>query len=267
MENFKYVDKRYESINRVMGKIYTLQSKLNKDFNGDEWLKNGISKRTNKPVAMGCATMDEAIELMNNIPWKHWDGKTEVNSDNMVTECIDILHFIPSIVEDVYSADNYISSPMSLCNLSYNIPMAEEMHCIELSNTIRYNADLSIREHIIILSSLCSIVGTTYNLHKHVSKNYPKLIKDIQACLDYLFMFLEYNFDLSAEDIFKKYLIKNTLNRFRKNNGYADGTYNKIWNGIEDNDYIFSLVKDMDVENQDAMYKVMEKAYKSIFSL
>ncbi len=68
MEKFKYVDNRYEAINRVMGKIYTLQSKLNKDFNGEDWLSTGISKRTNKNVAMGCATMDEAIELMNNIP-------------------------------------------------------------------------------------------------------------------------------------------------------------------------------------------------------
>lgn len=40
-----------------------------------------------------------------------------------------------------------------------------------------------------------------------------------------------------------------------------------MWNGIEDNDYIFTLVKDMDVEDQDAMYAVMEEAYKSIFSL
>lgn len=267
MEKFKYVDNRYESINRVMGKIFALQAKLNKDFNGEDWLSTGISKRTNKNVAMGCATMDEAIELMNNIPWKHWDGKTEINWDNMVTECIDILHFIPSIVEDVYGANGYITTPMSLCNLSYIIPMSEDMHCIELEHTIRYNNDLTVEEHIIILSSLCSIVGTTYNLHKHVSKNYGKLIKDIQACLDYLFMFLEVNFDLTAEDIFKKYLIKNTLNRFRKNNGYADGTYNKIWNGTEDNDYIFTLVKDMDVEDQDAMYDVMDKAYKSIFSL
>ena len=40
-----------------------------------------------------------------------------------------------------------------------------------------------------------------------------------------------------------------------------------MWDGIEDNDYIFNLVKDMDVEDQDAMYDVMDKAYKSIFSL
>lgn len=40
---------------------------------------------------------------------------------------------------------------------------------------------------------------------------------------------------LTTETIYKMYVAKNALNIFRKENGYADGTYIKNWFGQEDN--------------------------------
>lgn len=262
MEKIINATERFNSINKVIGKIYTLQAKLNKDFNGEDWLSTGISKKTNKPVNMGCALLDEAVELMGSFPWKHWDGKTETNYPNMVTEAVDILHFIPSIIEEIASdKKGWGLEPSSIYELSYSTLVQQDI-------TV-YDHDITIEGHAIIVSSLAANVAVAYNLGKYTQDGFSfRLLGDrIRDCLHYLFIFLENHFNLTPEDIFKKYLIKNTLNRFRKNNGYADGTYNKIWDGTEDNDYIFNLVKDMDVEDQDAMYEVMDKAYKSIFSL
>lgn len=47
---------------------------------------------------------------------------------------------------------------------------------------------------------------------------------------------------LSRADLYKQYLGKNVLNMFRQANGYKEGTYDKIWSGKEDNEYLVMLL-------------------------
>lgn len=53
------------------------------------------------------------------------------------------------------------------------------------------------------------------------------------------------NVDLSFESLYLQYVGKNTLNRFRQHNGYKDGSYIKIWNGLEDNEVLFKILADI----------------------
>ena len=46
---------------------------------------------------------------------------------------------------------------------------------------------------------------------------------------------------MSFETLFVQYVNKNTLNLFRQANGYKEGTYQKIWYGREDNEYLVEL--------------------------
>ena len=48
---------------------------------------------------------------------------------------------------------------------------------------------------------------------------------------------------LSVSDMYEMYMAKLVLNIFRQTHGYTDGTYIKIWNGLEDNEVLHKLMK------------------------
>lgn len=54
-------------------------------------------------------------------------------------------------------------------------------------------------------------------------------------------------------DLYFQYVGKAALNRFRWNNGYADGTYVKIWDGREDNEWLTEIL------NQNAASLVLKE--------
>jgi hypothetical protein len=53
----------------------------------------------------------------------------------------------------------------------------------------------------------------------------------------------------STDDFIKKYYAKNTLNQFRQDNGYGEdnGGYIKIWNGLEDNVVLDTIIETVEV--------------------
>jgi len=61
------------------------------------------------------------------------------------------------------------------------------------------------------------------------------------------------------------YKAKATLNVFRQNNGYQDDTYQKIWDGKEDNYYVEHMLKTNSFLTTTELYNELEKFYKSLF--
>lgn len=55
--------------------------------------------------------------------------------------------------------------------------------------------------------------------------------------------------DLDFEALYRGYVGKNVLNRFRQDRGYQQGTYRKHWNGREDNEWLALLSADLDPES------------------
>ena len=56
--------------------------------------------------------------------------------------------------------------------------------------------------------------------------------------------------DMSFDELYEIYVGKNVLNMFRQDNGYKEGTYKKIWNGREDNEYLADILKQLDTDSQ-----------------
>ncbi|WGL17024.1 dUTP diphosphatase [Microbulbifer bruguierae] len=52
--------------------------------------------------------------------------------------------------------------------------------------------------------------------------------------------------DMSFEDLYRRYVGKNVLNRFRQDHGYKDGSYKKLWQGREDNEHLAEIVQSLD---------------------
>lgn len=57
--------------------------------------------------------------------------------------------------------------------------------------------------------------------------------------------------DMPFEELFKSYVGKNTLNFFRQDNGYKDGTYIKEWDGREDNEILVEILEKLDTTDED----------------
>jgi len=56
--------------------------------------------------------------------------------------------------------------------------------------------------------------------------------------------------DMSFDELYEIYVGKNVLNMFRQDNGYKDGTYKKVWNGREDNEYLADIMKELSGDSQ-----------------
>lgn len=71
---------------------------------------------------------------------------------------------------------------------------------------------------------------------------------------------------MDLNELFRQYVGKNTLNFFRQDHGYKEGTYIKIWNGEEDNEVLAELVNVLDAgaaDFQQQLYTALENKYPS----
>jgi dimeric dUTPase (all-alpha-NTP-PPase superfamily) len=72
--------------------------------------------------------------------------------------------------------------------------------------------------------------------------------------------------NMDLDELFRQYVGKNTLNFFRQDHGYKEGTYIKIWNGEEDNEVLAKLVNSLDASANDfqqQLYAALEAKYPS----
>ncbi|WP_206485219.1 dUTP diphosphatase [Thalassotalea sp. G2M2-11] len=56
---------------------------------------------------------------------------------------------------------------------------------------------------------------------------------------------------MDLDELFRQYVGKNTLNFFRQDHGYKEGSYIKVWQGEEDNEVLAKLVKKLDASAND----------------
>lgn len=72
--------------------------------------------------------------------------------------------------------------------------------------------------------------------------------------------------NMDLDELFRQYVGKNTLNFFRQDHGYKEGSYIKIWNGEEDNEVLANLVNSLDASASDfqqQLYAALEAKYPS----
>ena len=70
--------------------------------------------------------------------------------------------------------------------------------------------------------------------------------------------------ELSFDELYRRYVGKNVLNFFRQDHGYKDGTYQKHWQGREDNEHLVDILNALDSEEQgfpDRVYAALSDRY------
>jgi dimeric dUTPase (all-alpha-NTP-PPase superfamily) len=70
--------------------------------------------------------------------------------------------------------------------------------------------------------------------------------------------------NMDLDELFRQYVGKNTLNFFRQDHGYKEGTYIKVWHDEEDNEVLANLVNTLDASASDfqqQLYAALEAKY------
>ena len=213
-----------------------LQQELNDATNGEGWEK-GVTKN-GKRIDWKRCTYLECAELIESYPWKHWkniDAKPDYA--NIQIEAVDIWHFIMSQALEDYKMKNI----GSIEDLAKNIN--------NLKNFQTFTADIS-----------------------PITKDYYEQIEVVEVLMKTLFCgdstedlmqaFIDVavQSELNIDALYKLYVGKNILNKFRQDHGYKEGSYIKIWNGEEDNVMMQSILED-DSITPEKLYEGLAKAY------
>lgn len=265
---------------KVLGfieKIKPIQDKLNKTMTKNENYATELVTNTGKRINYGNCIIDECSEVLGSVDWKHWKhGKNDF--DNLVLELVDILHFVASslIVADNIPDEVNVDFEDILKTLLYNFTRynvgkpsvyidskpVDEMEMNHIDLLYRMN------NKILIYASILSdyYINKTNLLEENNFLGFDTMM--ILPSIIIYHMLLTPD-DVSTESLdntlktfYSIYLAKNTLNKFRSDNGYADGTYSKIWGGVEDNVVALGIMKDNPELTMDELYSELVKVYQ-----
>jgi len=217
--------------------MFHLQEELNKKIN-----KNWRQVRTKEDFAR--ATWIECAELVDSLPWKWWK-KQQPDMENVQIEVVDIWHFVMSSIlldyEDIGKAVE--SEPVNLFIKGINEDFKEINIKGEYIN--HYLGETDSYKKIIFLAERVAEGFLKQNLNEGIFF-FGLLVKNTIS-FDYLYLL---------------YTGKNILNHIRQEKGYNSGEYKKVINGMEDNQYLFELVKK--VKNKDDLEKEIRQAFETI---
>lgn len=214
-----------------------LQQQLNDATNGEGWEK-GVTKNGKLIDWRRCSYL-ECAELIESYPWKHWKNiDAQPDYANIKIEAVDIWHFIMSQGLEDYKMKNLGSIETLATNIN-KLSNFQTFHADITPTTKNYYEQIEVAE--ILMKTLFCDTSTE---------------KLMEAFID-----VAVQSGLNIDALYKLYVGKNILNKFRQDNGYKDGSYIKIWNGEEDNVTMQRILEEDENVTPEGLYKALKSAY------
>jgi dimeric dUTPase (all-alpha-NTP-PPase superfamily) len=195
-------------MNRQMREMLRLQADVNSKINPN-WLQASY------PFLR--AVLVEAAEAIDHHGWKWW-SKQEPNMEQLRLELIDIWHFALSHL--------LIENNGDLDRTANVVGEAWTRFGPRLEAPFELQPSATLLEHLELIAGLA------------VARRFDVAV--FRDCCRLA--------NLSFDNLFRAYVGKNTLNHFRQDHGYKQGTYRKIWNGREDNEHLAEILSQVDAE-------------------
>lgn len=264
-------DEVIKKVEMLVSKIKPLQDKLNKELAKTDDYAKTLKVSNGKYINYGDCLASECDEIRNSTPWKHWKFAGELDKDNLNLETADIFHFAPSVelVIDANVPRGHFTELDNnrLVNSIDDINMTIDFITNNTDVNIELNDLINIIIHIITdYNSLIAIYFNKIKYYKTLTINELNDIKTtnmtvmLLAIYNHQFVF-NTTIDESIEMIYSTYVVKNTLNKFRNNNGYNTGEYVKMWDGIEDNMVAMDIMSKYPDYTPDELYTELIKSY------
>jgi len=223
-------------MNKIL-QMLLLQQQLNDATNGEGWEK-GVTKN-NKLIDWKRCTYLECAELIESYPWKHWKNiDAEPDYANIQIEAVDIWHFIMSQGLEDYKMKN-LGNIEDLAKAIQTLPNFSDFTADITPTTKNYYEQIEVVE-VLMKTLFC---------------------EDSTEALMEAFLDVAVQSGLNLDALYKLYVGKNILNKFRQDHGYKDGSYIKIWNGEEDNVTMQSLLENKNNITPQELYEELKKAY------
>jgi len=238
-----------EKCNVVILRWMAQQDLLDTNMNGVDYKVTGVSGTNGKRISPFNCMISELSEGLDSTDFKHWKAGT-LDMDNLQLELVDMTHFIPMGMNllnspvGILSIDNILDATMDGCNYDDDIPLEEKYE----------------RFSMITTKILCYACDKIYNTSLRMRYYRAAMVNVI------LFYSKVYNTTIKGaiEELWDLYVIKNALNLHRKNNGYVEGTYVKIWDGVEDNEAVRAL--DLQGKSVDEAVVIIQVAYDTMLA-
>ena len=214
-----------------------LQQELNDATNGKGWEK-GMTKN-GKIIDWKRCTYLECAELIESYPWKHWKNiDAEPDYANIKIEAVDIWHFIMSQGLEDYKMKG-LGSIENLAKSIHTLPNFSHFTAEITPTTKNYYTQIEVVE-VLMKRLFC---------------------EDSTEALMEAFIDVSVQSELNLDTLYKLYIGKNILNKFRQDHGYKEGTYIKIWNGKEDNVTMQYILEKNSEITPEELYMQLEEAY------
>lgn len=171
----------------------------------------------------------EAGEALDHYGYKWWKQQ-DTDMEQVKLELVDIFHFLLSGLLTEYDTNEQVAR--LLCGVSSRRSAKRE----RLPESIEY------------FVNSCTSVVDSYSM---MARAFGVMVVDAG-----------YDIELLADE----YIYKNTLNKFRQDNGDKTGKYPRIWNGKEDNVVLVEIVAAGN-KDYDSIYKELLRRYSELNQL
>lgn len=183
------------------------------------------------------AALVESIELMDHLGWKWWKNQEKAR-EQAIMEIVDIIHFLMS---------------ESLVESKLLVAPSDSEELFDLDNLVRYWVDVIEAQysfeqtHEEVLQRVQKVAGRCADNDSYADG----ILGDLLPVAQYL--------GVDFDHLFKLYVGKNVLNKFRQDHGYKEGRYVKDWNGKEDNEVLTDMLSM--TQNPETLYFSLENYY------
>ena len=179
----------------------------------------------------------EGAEAIEHHGWKWWK-KQEKDLPQLQMELIDIWHFILSEI----LLRNSGNVDASLAALMMLLDSANTQKIIDFDDQHYSIDELDLLTKLELLIALSVVRRIELSLFQSI----------MSKC------------QIGWLDLYRQYVGKNVLNMFRQDHGYKDGSYQKIWDGREDNEYLVEIIDSLDPNQakfKDQVYIALKSSY------
>jgi len=185
------------------------------------------------------AVVIEAAEAIEHHGWKWWK-KQDRDLPQLQMEIIDIWHFVLSDILLQTNGDHEKSLGI--------LRLANGPH--DSTHALQFDGRGYALDSMSLLGKLELLIGIS------ASRRIDLL----------LFRSIMSDCELSWQSLYKQYVSKNVLNMFRQDHGYKLGTYQKMWQGREDNEHLVELMDALDTESPhypELLYQGLSARYQT----